>query len=310
MAEIVITEDMDMAAIEWLRHRFDVLYDPTLAAHQEDIPALLEGARALIVRNRTWVSADFVSMVPHLECIGRIGVVFDNIDTDACHASDIALYRADGANNRSVAEYVLTMAMTLMRGTYGKTAEVASGAWPRNFAAGREVAGKTLGVLGFGEIGRSVAQLANLFGLDVIAADPFVDDGDPAWNIARRVDEPTLFAQSDIVSIHIPFSVRTRHLVNSDAIGMMKEDAVLIAPTGGGNIDEFALSAAMRAGHLTGAALDVFETEPLSAIDGAKFADLPNVILTPRIAGNTVESNARLSQLIAERVATHLEQAG
>lgn len=306
MADIVVTEDMDSGAVEWLRARCDVHYDPTLGGHQEDIPALLGDARALIVRNRTWVSADFVSMVSHLDCIGRIGVLFDNIDTAACERAGIALYRADGANNRSVAEYVLAMAMVLMRGTYGATAQVAAGQWPRDVSVGREIAGKTLGVLGYGEIGRSVARLASLFGLNVIAADPFVDDSDPAWEAVQRVDEPTLFAQADIVSVHIPTSPRTRHLIGADAIGMMKEDAVLIAPTGGGNVDEFALAAAMRAGHLTGAALDVFETEPLSAVDGAKFADLPNVILTPRISGYTVESNARLSQLIAERVAAHL----
>lgn len=306
MADIVITEMMDADAVEWLRQRFSVHYDPMLVNGQEEIPGLLQDARALIVRDRTWVSADFISMVSHLECIGRIGVVFDNIDVNACEASDIALVRADGANNRSVAEYVLATAMILMRGAYSSTEQVRSGMWPRNDCIGREIAGKTIGLLGYGEIGRSVARLAGLFGLTVLAEDPFVPDDDPAWQFAQRTSMDDLLQRSDIVSVHAPHYERTHHMVSAEALGRMKHDAVLISATRGGVVDEFALAAAMRAGHLTGAAIDVFEQEPVPGLTGERFEGLPNLMLTPRIAGHTVESAKRLSMLIAERVASRL----
>lgn len=309
MADIVITEMIDDDAVEWLRQRFSVHYDPKLVEGQEEIPALLRESRALIVRDKTWVSGEFVSMVGHLECIGRIGVVFDNIDTDACDAAGISLVRADGANNRSVAEYVLTTAMTLLRGAYSSTEQVRNGMWPRKECTGREIAGKTIGLLGYGEIGRSVAQLAGLFGLTVLAEDPFVPEDDPAWQFAQRTSMDDLLHRSDIVSIHAPHYERTHHMVGADALGQMKQDAVLISATRGGVVDEFALAAAMRAGHLAGAALDVFEHEPIPGMTGERFEGLPNLILTPRIAGHTAESAKRLSMLIAERVAARLHQS-
>jgi len=309
MADIVITERMDEDAVNWLRDRFSVHYDPRLVEGQEEIPGLLQEARALIVRDRTWVSGDFVSMVGHLECIGRIGVVFDNIDTLACEDAQIALVRADGANNRSVAEYVLTTAMMLLRGAYGSVDAVRNGQWPRAECTGREIAGKTIGLLGYGEIGRSVARLAGLFGLRVLAEDPFLADDDPAGEFAERTSMHDLLARSDIVSVHAPHYERTHHMIDADVLGHMKHDAVLISATRGGVVDEFALSAAMRAGHLTGAALDVFEHEPIPGLTGERFEGLPNLILTPRIAGMTEESAIRLSQLIAERVAAQLHDS-
>lgn len=307
MADIVITERMDDDAVNWLRERFSVHYDPSLVDGQEEIPSLLQEARALIVRDRTWVSGDFISMVSHLECIGRIGVVFDNIDTLACEDAGIELIRADGANNRSVAEYVLTTAMMLLRGAYTSSDTVRSGQWPRANCTGREISGKTIGLLGYGEIGRSVARLARLFGLTVLAEDPFLTDDDPAWEFAERTSMHDLLQRADIVSLHMPHYERTHHMINADVLGHMKPDAVLISATRGGVVDEFALAAAMRAGHLTGAALDVFEQEPVPGLTGERFEGLDNLILTPRIAGLTEESTIRLSILIAERVAAKLQ---
>jgi (S)-sulfolactate dehydrogenase len=210
---------------------------------------------------------------------------------------------ATGANALAVAEYVIGTAMFLLRGAYSATAEVAAGSWPRPaLSNGRETAGKTLGIVGFGGIGRLVARLAQALGMRVVAFDPLLAPDDPAWSEAgvgrRALDE--LLAESDAVTLHVPLVPETRHLIDTDRIAAMRPGAVLINTARGGVVDEPALAAALRAGRLAGAALDVFEHEPLPA--GSVLAGVPNLLLTPHIAGVTVESNRRVSEFIAGKV--------
>lgn len=301
MPEILITEFMDPAAIDRLSARHETLFDPTLADRQAALPNLVADARALIVRNRTEVNAALLGAAPRLVCVGRLGVGLDNIDQAACQARGVAVYPATGANDASVAEYVITAALILLRGAWHGTSAVAAGAWPRQAMIGREIAGKTLGLLGYGAIARQTAARARSLGMVTLAHDPHLPPGDPAWEGATPRSLPDLLAEADVLSLHVPLTEATRHVIDAAALAAMKPGACLINAARGGVLDEAALAASLAAGHLGGAALDVFEREPLSAQDAARFQG-QNVLLTPHIAGVTEESNTRVSHLIADRV--------
>ena len=302
MTEIVISEFMDEAAVDELRRDFSVTYDKTLVDRPEDLKALAAGARALIVRNRTQVRGDLLAAGARLEAIGRLGVGLDNIDTEACKARGIAVLPATGANDIAVAEWAVTTIMVLLRGAYFASDDVAAGTWPRERLMGREVHGKVLGLVGFGAIARETAVRARALGMSIIAADPFVTPDDPAWGRigARSVSLDTLLAEADAVSLHIPLTAETRNLIDAGRLTAMKRDAVIVNAARGGVIDEAALAAALKAGTIAGAALDVFDVEPLKA--GSPLAGRPNLILTPHIAGVTVESNVRVSSVTAANV--------
>ena len=302
MADIVITEFMDEAAVGRLAQAFDTLYDPKLVDDPAALHDHLTSARALIVRNRTQVQETLLSMGPKLRVVGRLGVGLDNIDVAACKARSIKVIPATGANDLSVAEYVMTTALMLLRGAFLRSAEVAAGTWPRQSMMGRELAGKTIGLVGYGSIAREVAWRAHMMGMQIVAYDPYLMADHPGWQIARNVSLDAVLELGDVVSLHTPLTEATRHMIDARALSAMKSDAVLINAARGGIVDEAALAEALKAGKLGGAALDVFETEPLTAEAGAKFKGLANMVLTPHIAGVTGESNVRVSHLIAKKV--------
>ncbi len=302
MPDIVITEFMDAAAAAGLERSWTVVHDTTLADDPERLRAAAADARALIVRNRTQVRGELLAACERLEVVGRLGVGLDNIDVEACRARGIAVCPATGANDLAVAEYVIASVLMLLRGAYQSSAEVAAGDWPRERLIGREAAGKRLGLVGFGAIARETAQRAAALGMEVGASDPYVTAADPAWRAVRRLDLDELLAWSDAVSLHVPLTSTTRHLIDATALGRCRADAVLVNAARGGVLDEEALADALRAGRLAGAALDVFETEPLRGEQAARFAGLANVLLTPHIAGVTAESNVRVSAVTAENV--------
>ena len=309
MNTIVISEFMDDPAVQTLAERFRVVYEPTLVDRREELLAAVAEADALVVRNRTQVDGQVLAAAPKLKVVGRLGVGLDNIDTNACAARQVEVIPATGANALAVAEYVIATAMVLLRGAYLSTAEVAAGLWPRpRLSSGRESAGKTLGLVGFGGIGRLTARLAQALGMQVIAHDPMIGADDPVWaesGVAARSLE-ALLAEADVVSLHVPLTDATRHLIDGRCIDTMKRGAVLINTARGGIVNEAAVASALRLGRLAGAALDVFADEPLGA--GSPLVDAPNLILTPHIGGVTLESNARVSAMIAERVTHFLTQ--
>lgn len=309
MPDIIITEFMDEAAIASLKARYDTVYDPALVDQPEKLAAEVGEARALIVRNRTQVRGALLESGKKLSCVGRLGVGLDNIDMEACKARHIAVYPATGANDLSVAEYVITTAAMLLRRAYAANEAMLAGKWPRQALAGRELDGKTLGLVGFGSIAREVAWRAQILGMTVLAYDPYCPADDEAWRLARNVSLDGLLETADVVSLHTPLTDRTRHMIDAGALATMKADAILINAARGGIVDEAALAAALKEGRLGGAALDVFETEPLTAAAGEKFRGVANLVLTPHIAGVTEESNGRVSHLIAERVLAHLDGA-
>jgi (S)-sulfolactate dehydrogenase len=210
---------------------------------------------------------------------------------------------ATGANALSVAEYVVGTAMLLLRGAYQSSADVAAGQWPRNaLSNGRELSGKTLGLVGFGSIGQLSARLARALGMTVLAFDAMMDADHPAFaqGEVRCVSLHELISVADVVSLHVPLVDSTRGLFDAARMATMKRGAVLINTARGGIVDEVALAAALKSGHLGGAAIDVFGTEPLPA--APHFVGCPNLVLTPHVAGVTAEANERVSFLIADKV--------
>jgi len=307
MPEIVITEFMDESAVASLKARYDTVYDPELVDQSDRLAAMIGEARALIVRNRTQVRGALLEKAAKLSCVGRLGVGLDNIDVEACKARAIAVYPATGANDLSVAEYVVTTASMLIRRAYFSGEAMIAGKWPRQALVGGELAGRTIGLVGFGSIAREVAWRANAFGMQIVASDPYLDAKHPAWMTARNVSLDGLLEIADVVSLHTPLTDQTRNLIDAEALAKMKPRAILVNAARGGIVDETALAAALKEGRLGGAALDVFETEPLTAEAGEKFKGIANLVLTPHIAGVTEESNIRVSHLIADRVLAHLD---
>jgi (S)-sulfolactate dehydrogenase len=309
MPDIIISEFIDPEPVARLHERWSVHQDDDLWTKRAELEAVIADAAAIIVRNRTKVDAALIAKAPLLRVIGRLGVGLDNIDLAACHAREIAVHPAIGANAEPVAEYVMAAALTLLRRpVFSGTERLMKGEWPRlEMSEGREGGGKTMGLIGFGSIGQITTAKARGLGFRTIAADAFVPENDPAWRETARVDLNTLLAAADIVTLHCPLTPETRGLIGAKEIAVMKPGAILINTARGGIVDEAALAAALRQGHLTGAAVDVFDTEPITAETAALFAGLPNVILTPHIAGLTVESNSRISAITVDNVIKTLE---
>jgi len=306
MTDIVITEFMDETAVAALSARYKVHHDPELFGKPDELAKLVAGVPALIVRNQTQVRGEVLAAAKKLKVVGRLGVGLDNIDMDACTERGIKVFPATGANSLSVVEYVICSAMVLLRGAYFANAAMVAGEFPKTKLIGREIAGKRLGLVGFGAIARDAANHARMLGMNVVAFDPYVPADHPAWQTTQQLDLEAVLSTSDVISIHLPLTPETKGLIDRKAFARMKPDAVLVNAARGGVMDEAALVAALKAGKLGGAAIDVFEEEPLRK-GGRLFEGVPNLILTPHIAGNTVESNGRVSGLVAERVMAALE---
>ena len=263
---VVICEFMDPAAVASLKSRFDTAFEPDMAERREPLKRLLADADALICRNKTQVDAELLGAAPKLKVVGRLGVGLDNIDMAACKARNIEVIPATGANALAVAEYVIAAAMILLRGAYSSTEAVAAGKWPRAaLGNGRELAGKTLGLIGFGQIGQLTGRLARALGMKVIGFDAMIPSENPMWSAertaARKFDE--VLREADVISIHVPLTPATRGLIDASKLGLMKSDAILINTSRGQIVNEAVLAAALRSNKLGGAALDVFEHEPL-----------------------------------------------
>lgn len=302
MPEIVITEFMDEAPVEELKAKYVVHWDPTLCDKPDEIKSLIGETRALVVRNRTKINNDILSAGPKLEVIGRLGVGLDNIDLPACEKHNVTVCPATGSNNVSVAEYAITTALMLLKRSFYCKDEVLAGKWPRNDYVGIEARGKTLGLLGFGMIGQSAAKMAKGLEMEVIAHDPFQPKDASGWQYAENVSIDELIARSDILSVHTPLLPETRDIIDAAAMAKMKEGSFLINTARGGIINEDDLIAALKSGQIAGAALDVFVDEPLSKEDAARFADAPNLIMTPHISGVTHESSMAISVITVENV--------
>ncbi len=303
MARIVISEFMDERAVAQLAAAHDVLYDPLLV---DDMPRLItEAQRAdvLIVRNRTQVRNALLSALQRCKLVGRLGVGLDNIDVSGCEAKGMQVIPASGANALSVAEYVIASTMLLLRGAFMSSEAVAAGQWPRGaLGNGRETAGKTLGVIGFGSIGQMTARMAQGLGMKVMAFDAMLKPDAAVFAQAGVAfsSMSMLISQADVVTLHVPLVDSTRGLFNAARIAAMKKGAVLINTSRGNIVDLQAVATALRSGHLGGAAIDVFDVEPFPA--DVSLQNCPNLLLSPHVSGVSFEANERVSFMIADKV--------
>ncbi|NDW01744.1 hydroxyacid dehydrogenase [Salipiger sp. PrR002] len=304
--KVVISEFIDEQALGNFGSELRVDYDPAYVDTPASLRAALADAEALIVRNRTQVDVALLEAAPRLRVIGRLGVGLDNIDLGACRDRGIALHPATGANALPVAEYVIASMLVLLRGAYFSNAEMIRGDWPRGALMGGEASGRIIGLVGYGGIARGVAARARALGMTVAAFDPHIPAEDPAWAETRRCTLEELLGLSDVLSLHVPYAPETRGLIGADAIAKMKPGAIIINTARGGILDEDALIEALRDGRLGGAALDVFEVEPLTAEAGKRFDGIGNIILTPHIAGLTHEANTRVSEVTVRNVLREL----
>lgn len=303
MPQVVVSEFMSEDALSPLREQFSVLFDPTLVDDRPRLLSELAEAEAIIVRNRTRVNGELLVAAPRLRAVGRLGVGLDNIDLDACADRGVAVHPATGANALAVAEYVIAALMMLFRGAYQANERMLDGAWPRADLQGRETSGKRLALVGLGGIARLVAERAAALGMSVEAYDPFVAADDVVWNdVARHDSLESLLEGVDAVSVHVPLTDETRDILDAERLALLAPGAVVVNTARGGIVDDAALAAAIRYGHIGGAALDVFEDEPLSAAGAEIFKGLGNVVLTPHIAGLTAESNSRVSDVTVANV--------
>jgi (S)-sulfolactate dehydrogenase len=303
MPTILISEFITSQALETLRSKHDVIYEPESYKKRDELISALQHSDALIVRNLTQVNQELLDGAPKLKVVGRLGVGLENIELPACAQRNIKVIPATGANAESVAEYVIGTALALTRGFLPATAQTLNGTWPRaHFSSFHEFTGKTLGIVGFGSIGRVTAQKAIAFGLKCLAYDPMLPGTsiDVGGTAVPLVTLDALLAASDAVTLHLPLLPETRGLFSAATLDKMKQGACLINTARGGIVDEKALAERLRSGRLGGAALDVFEKEPATEL--SHFAGLSNFIATPHIAGVTSESNDRVSQMIADEV--------
>jgi (S)-sulfolactate dehydrogenase len=308
MARIVICEFMDERAVAQLEAAHDVLYDAQLVGDTARLRAEASQADVLIVRNLTQVRGELLTAMARCKVVGRLGVGLDNIDVPGCEARGIKVIPAAGANALSVAEYVVASTMMLLRGAFASTEAVAVGQWPRAaLSNGREAAGQTLGIIGFGSIGQTTARLARGLGMHVIAYDPALVPDAPVFmqTGVQYASLDDLISRADAVTLHVPLVDATRGLFSAARIGQMKKGAVLINTSRGHIVDINAVSEALRSGHLGGAAIDVFDAEPLPA--SAVLQGCPNLLLTPHISGLSVQSNERVSFMIADKVLESLK---
>ncbi|MFZ5648142.1 MAG: hydroxyacid dehydrogenase [Bacillota bacterium] len=298
--KIIITELIWDEGIEILREVGDVTYDPGLWK-SEDLLSSIGDADAVIVRNQTKVTKEFLAAGPKIKVVGRLGVGLDNIDLEACRQSGVKVVFARNANAVSVAEYVFAAMFGFSRQLDLATADVKKGNWSRKQFTLSELYGKTLGLVGVGEIGTRLASRAKAFGMDLIGYDPFL----PPYELAcsdfgvQLTGLKEVLTQADFLSLHVPLTDTTRNLINKETLAYMKPNAVIINTSRGGIINEADLYHALKNRHIAGAALDVLSKEPPV---GSPLLELDNIILSPHIAGLTEEAQVRTSVLVAREV--------
>ena len=305
---MLVAEWMDDAGLEALGAASRVTCRPELAENRSALLALLPEADALVVRNRVRVDAQLLAAGrDRLRAVGRLGSGIDNIDVHACRAAGVHVVQASGANAQAVCEYVFAGLLHLLRRLHAADAAVRAGSWPRGDFLGGELSGRTLGLIGLGAVGARVATCARALGMPVLGHDPLVLPGTPACEASGAEWCPfgDVLVRSDIVSLHLPLSRETHHLLGAAQLRRMRRGAILVNTARGGLVDEAALCAALAEGRLGGAVIDVREREPPGAED--PLAKVHSVLLTPHVAGWTQEAQRRVGLAVAHGVLSALE---
>ena len=305
MNQIVVSEKIVGPAMEAMQAGNDVLFAPDLWKSPDELKAILSNAAAIIVRNQTEITADLIASSPQLKVIGRAGAGLDNIDLKAAKDAGVIVTFTPHENSISVAELALGLMLDMARHISCAVHDTREGGWGRQKFTGIELSGKTLGIVGFGRIGRMVAERAKPFGMKIIAHDDFIDpQSEEVKNLdAKMMSLNELLSQSDFVSTHVPLLPETKHLFSYDRFCQMKPTAFFLNTSRGGVVHEAGLTKALEEKQIAGAALDVRETEPPTANPLSK---MKNVILTPHIAAFTEEAQVRVVTTVCRDVVTVL----
>lgn len=298
-AKILVSDDLSEAGIEILR-KGGLTVDVRVGLPPEELRQIVGAYDGLAVRSATKVDAALLEAATNLKVVGRAGVGIDNVDVPAATKKGVVVMNTPGGSAVTVAEQAVAMILAMLRHIPAATASVKAGRWEKKRFQGREAAGKTLGVVGIGNIGGIVVQRAIAFGMKVIAHDPFISKEAATKLGVELVPLDELWARSDVISLHVPLTEQTRYLVNRDTLAKMKKGAYLVNAARGGVVDEIALADALRSGHLAGAALDVFEKEPPPP-DHPLF-ELENFVAAPHLGASTQEAQ----QIVAEQLAEQL----
>ncbi len=290
---ILISEDVWGAPFQKLEGSFPITRNDDLWNNPKELKASLKDVTALVVRNRTKVTAEIIAAAPKLKVIARAGVGLDNIDIKAADAAGVVVVAGLGANAVSVGELTLGLALALLRNVPGHDVATRDGGWVRT--PGRELSGLTWGLLGCGATGLATAKLLQGFGCSVIGYDPYAKN---LSNIGLTTFEDVL-KRSDVVSIHMPSTAETNGSINATSLALMKPDAIIVNVGRGEVINEADLMAALKAKTIAGAALDVRAQEPPAK---GEMEEIPNLILTPHVAGITKESQLRINQILTSNI--------
>ncbi len=306
MYRILISDKLGEAGLERLDQASDVSYDLKTGLSKEELLAIIPEYDALIVRSGTRVDEDVIAAGECLKVIGRAGMGVDNIDVHAATMRGVIVMNTPAANSVATAEQAMALMLALSRHTATAHASVKEGEWRRSEFVGVQLYGKTLGIIGFGRIGRLVAERAQAFGMEIIAYDPFVSE-----EVAREmgitlVDLDDLLAHSDYITLHTAATPETEKMINAEAIAKMKDGVRLVNTARGKLIDEQALAEALKNGKVLAAAVDVYSSEP--PLDNP-LIDLPNVLHTPHLGASTVEAQRDVATQIADQVLDALRGA-
>ena len=300
---VVIAEPFAEAGLAVLREAgIDV--DTRIGAPRAELAAALAEADGLIVRSETRVDRSLLAAGPRLAVIARAGVGVDAIDVDAATEAGIIVVNTPGANTLAATEQTFALMLSLARRTPEANRRLREGIWDRKGLVGTELHGKTLGIIGLGRIGGNVASRAKAFGMTILAHDPYISPARAEAYDAKLVELPMLLRESDIVTIHVPLTGRTRGMIDAEQLALMPAHGYLINCARGGVIDESALLAALDAGTIAGAAIDVVAEEPPpEGGTGARLHRHPKVVATPHLGGNTREALERIATELAADVA-------
>jgi D-3-phosphoglycerate dehydrogenase len=299
--KIIVADKISERGLALLRETGWEVLTPTAA----ELPAAIVDADALVVRSATKVNAALLEKAEKLRAIGRAGVGVDNVDVDAATRRGVLVMNTPGGNAVSVAEHTLALMLGLARSVPQASASTHAGRWEKSSLSGTELRGKTLGLVGLGRVGMEVARRARGLGMKVIAHDPYVSPAAARELEVELLPLEDVLKQSNVVSLHTALSSSTENLINAAAIAQMKKGAWIINCARGELIEEAPLAEALKSGHLAGAGLDTFATEPPK---NSPLIGLPNVIATPHIAGSTREAQEEVGTAIAQQVKDYLAE--
>lgn len=300
MFRILVSDKLGAEGLERLAQATDVHYDVKPGLSKEDLLAIIPDYEALIIRSGTKADADLLNAGTNLIVVGRAGMGVDNVDVETATMRGIIVMNTPGANSVATAEQTMALMLATSRHTAQAHGSVAAGEWKRSSFTGQELYHKTLGIVGFGRIGRLVAERAQAFGMSVIAYDPFVSEHVGRELNVTLVDLDELWGQSDYITLHTSLTPETQKIINENTIAQMKDGVILINVARGKLVDEAALAAALKSGKVKAAGLDVFSSEPPAADNPV--LGLPNVIHTPHLGASSVEAQREVAVQIVDQV--------